>query len=514
MISAKVSNNDLKKQLPINLISNVGYFVLKVMIGIWMVPYLIRNLGIEGYSFVPLAVSVTAYVSLITVALNSAVSRYLVIALQKNDSSEANKIFNTAFWSIAILSTVLVPLSCIISWLSPKIFNIPKNLTGNVQLFFFIVLLSFTVSIFSSTFSASTFAQNRLDLRNVIDIGNIIVRTLLIILFFVFISPNLINVGISYFFGALMALMLGYFFFRQLTPSLKISRHHFNYLNLKKLTSMGGWLVVNQIGTVLFLQIDLIVVNIFLGASEAGKYAAILQWNFLLRSLAGVASSVLSPMVVISYVNDEAQKIVSMSQRAIRFMGLGIAIPVGLLCGFSMPLLTVWLGKDFTQLGTLLSILTFHLAINLAVSPLFAINNALNRVKIPGIMSVLLGFVNLFLAIFLVKPCSLGLYGVAIAGATTLTLKNALFSTIYAAHILEIPYKTFIRPLGSGILLAGITFAIGLVINQHIVIKEWIKLLLIGGLTFLCASIIGFWLLNKNDRVYLWSLFISRERMK
>jgi hypothetical protein len=44
---------DFKKQMPLNLLSNVGYFALNVIIGLGMVPYLIRHLGKEGYGFIP-----------------------------------------------------------------------------------------------------------------------------------------------------------------------------------------------------------------------------------------------------------------------------------------------------------------------------------------------------------------------------------------------------------------------------------------------------------------------------
>ncbi len=498
-------NIDFKKQLPLNLISNVGYFVLNVVIGIWMVPYLIRHLGVEGYGFIPLALSVTAYVSLVTLALNGAVSRYLVIALHKNDSDEANRIFNTAFWSLALVSVILVPLSGVFAWLTPKIFNVPIHLTTQVQGLFFLALFSFIVSVFSAVFSVSTFVYNRLDLRNLIDIGNILVRTVLIVLFFVLLSVNLINVGIAYLFGGLMSLIFGYLFFRKLTPSIKISRQYFDFSKLKELTTMGGWLVINQIGTLLFLEIDLIVANILFGALEAGKYGAIIQWNFLLRSLAGVIAGVLTPMVFISYAKGETQKIVNMSQRAVKFMGLGMAVPVGLLCGFAKPLLTIWLGNDFAQYTLLFLLLTFNLVVNLAVIPLFAINNALNRVKVPGWVTLILGVVNLLLAIILAKIFGWGLYGIAAAGAIVLTLKNVIFTPIYASYILKIPYNTFIKPIGIGVFLGGISMAIGWMFCLIFVIDGWFKLFLSGSLAFLLAFIVGFVLLGK-DRVMVASL--------
>ncbi|MFH0984187.1 MAG: oligosaccharide flippase family protein [Candidatus Omnitrophota bacterium] len=502
---------NFKKQLPLNLFSNVGYFALNVVVGIWMVPYLIRHLGVAGYGFIPLASSATAYVSLITLALNGAVSRFLVIALHKNDIDGANKIFNTAFWSLALLLVILVPLSGVFSWLTPRIFNVPVNLTSQVQWLFFLMLLSFIVSVFSSVFSVSTFAHNRLDLRNLVDMSNISVRTALVVSLFVFLSISLVSVGVAYLVGGLMSLGLGYFLFRKLTPLLKISRQYFDFSRLRELTSMGGWLVVDQIGSLLFLQVDLMVANILFGAHKAGQYGAILQWSFLLRSLAGVIASVLTPMVFISHAKDETQRIVSMSQRAVKFMGLGIAVPVGLLCGFAVPLLTLWLGQDYAPFASLLWVLTFHLVVNLAVLPLFAINNALNRVKIPGRVTLVMGTGNLFLAVILAKFCGWGLYGIAAAGAITLTLKNTFFIPIYAAHILKLSSMTFLKPISRGILLAGISMAIGWIFSHTIMIDGWPKLLLMGGLAFLFAVTVGFGLLGK-DRGSLRSAFAVRSQ--
>jgi len=49
-------------------------------------------------------------VGLITVAINSAVSRYLTLNLQRKDYIKANKVFNTAFFALSVLLICLVPL--------------------------------------------------------------------------------------------------------------------------------------------------------------------------------------------------------------------------------------------------------------------------------------------------------------------------------------------------------------------------------------------------------------------
>ena len=182
---------NFRNQFPINLFANVGFLIANVAIGIWMVPYLIGHLGIDGYGFIPLATSVTSYTGLIALFFNGAVIRYLVLALQKEDADLSNRVFNTAFWSLLLISVLLVPFAGLFCFILPWVFNIPLQLTGQIQCFFFANFIAFIFSGFSSLFSVSTVAHNRLDLNNMIDMSSLVVKTTLIVVFFVFFSLKL-----------------------------------------------------------------------------------------------------------------------------------------------------------------------------------------------------------------------------------------------------------------------------------------------------------------------------------
>jgi membrane protein EpsK len=143
---------------------------------------------------------------------------------------------------------------------------------------------------------------------------------------------------------------------------------------------------------------------------------------------------------------------------------------------------------------------------------LFAINTALNRVKVPGWVTLVMGVGNLLLAILLAKFCGWGLYGIAAAGAIVLTSKNSIFTPIYAAHVLKIPLSTFVKPVGAGVLLAGSSMAVGWAICYLAVIKTWPQLLLAGGLVFLFFVILGV-VFSGKDREYLGSFFTVRSQV-
>ena len=77
---------------------------------------------------------------------------------------------------------------------------------------------------------------------------------------------------------------------------------------LKKLLGTGGWIVVNQIGTLLYLSIDLIVVNRVGGAVAGGRYAAVMQWSTLLRTIAGTIAGVFAPTILYHYAGNNIKR--------------------------------------------------------------------------------------------------------------------------------------------------------------------------------------------------------------
>lgn len=495
-----------KKQLPRNLAGNIGYFLINLFIGLLLVPFFISTLGVAAYGIIPLATSLNGYVGLLTQSLNTAVSRYLTVDLHREDYATANKTFNTAFFGISGIILLMVPVVALISLYAPTIFNVPLGQeTGAIYLFLG-VSSAFLIRSWTGNFTVSLFAYNRLDLLNLVNIANVTVQVLLIFVFFSIFGPSLALIGLAYLIGGIIASVLAIFLSRWINPHLTINIHDFDRSRLRELTGMGWWVIVNQVGSVLFLSIDLIVVNILFGATMGGEYAIALQWVVLLRAIAGTISGVLTPIVLTYYAKEQTESLIRVSRSAVKLMGLTMALPIGLVCGFAPVLLTVWVGSKFSFLAPLMVVLTGHLAINLAVLPLFSINVAYNRVKIPGILTLFMGIGNFILAIILPLYSGLGYYGVAVAAAIILTLKNAFFTPWYATRVLGVSAHTYTRAMLPGVVATIFIGGCAVAISQIFAITSFLPLVIAGGaLVVLYLAILWPLGLNKSER----SLFSS-----
>ncbi len=489
---ASVKNKGFGTQLPKNLIANIIFFLINIIIGIILVPYFVSTLGVAAYGLIPLAASITGYVGIVVQSLNTSVSRYLTVDLQQEDFAAANRTFNTAIFGLSLLLLLMIPVIIVVSYFIPDIFSVPAGYETDAILLFLGVSASFLIRSWSGNFTVQLFAYNRLDLQNIVNIVNIIVQTGLIVLFFTMYRPNLALVGLAYLLGAISASVIGIIMARKICPCLKISIRSIDMSRLKLLTNMSWWVIVNQIGTLLFLQIDLIVVNMIYGATSAGEYAVVLNWGVLLRNAAATIAGVLTPMVFTYYAKEHIVALIDMMRSSVKMMGLLMALPIGFICGFAPQILTIWVGEKYTYLAPLMILMVFHLAINLSVMPLFSINVAYNKIRVPGIVTLLMGGMNVSLAILLPLLAGWGFYGVAAAGAIVLTLKNAVFTPWYAAKVMGIKVSTFAGSMLPGIISTIIIAVAGLLAGAFLPITSFATLV-ISGIAITIAYAILLW---------------------
>lgn len=504
MLNHFIRKQTVSSQFLANVVSNIGVYFVNLLIGMWMTPYLIGHLGIALYGLIPLANSVTSYLSLLTLSLNGAVGRFLAIDLQKNDQQSANRTFNTSLIGVSTIALVSLPFLALFSYFVPAIFNIPPGETLSAQLLFFFVFLSFFITEIDTSFSVSSWAKSRFDLRNRILILSNALRLIVLVAFFTMMTPGAWQVGLGILVASLYVFSGDFLLWRKLTPELSINPSKFDSSRVRQLFGMGGWVVVNQMGSLLFLNIDLIVANMVLGANLAGEYGSILLFSTLLRGLAGTVSGVLTPTVVSKFALNDLDSMTRVSAQAVRLMGMAVGLPVGLICGLGGVFLQLWLGKDFGSLWFLLVLMVFHLPINLAVTPLFGIQQALNKVKIPGIVTLLMGIANLSLALFFTITLKWGVYGIAAAAAIVLTLKNAIFTPAYSAYIQKLPWHTYIRAIVPGvvvILLIGF-ISFGTTLFTHI--DNWGNLMLTGAvISFLFLGSLFLFGFRSEDKAWI-----------
>jgi len=502
------SISEAKKRLLANVGSNILVIVVSALIGIWLTRYLIRHLGLAVYGMIPLVVTIASYFGLLTLAISGTVSRFVAIHLGKEENDESNVYFSTAFFALLALCAVLLfPVAGITLFL-PKLFQIPTGYEVEARwLFIFVSLFSFTMAI-NSPFLVSTFVRHRFDLSNLVNVGGKLLQISIIALCFTYIAASVIYVGISYFGLALFVLVGSVLLTRYLTPELHIRKRLFRWSAVREMGVMGTWITINQTGGMLLSSVAIVVINLFLGSEQVGRYAPFVQWVVLLDLLGWAMARVFYPMAYDYIARNEMGELVRQTQRCVKLMGLTMALPVGVLCGLSFPIFQWWLGPSFAALSPLMWLLVGPRIVDLAIKPVFAIHQGMNKVKVPSIVTIIGGITNLILSIVFVRYTGFGLYGVALAMALCLAGRSLLFVPIYSAMILKQSKAVFYEGIILGMLLATVLSAAGLVMSRIYDLATVPRLIGVCLLMSIAYCSACYWIvMNDDDKRFLWSLF-------
>lgn len=489
-----------------NVLSNLAWLVVNAVVMTWYTPYLVGNLGVALYGLVPLADSVTRYMGVLTQSFNGAISRFLTIDLTRKDFSAANRTFNTALASSLVIGAILLPIAFALSWAGPGMFNVPPGCETDARWLLLLVTTAFIVRTLANSFAVSSYTCHRFDLRRLVEFVGLVVQTGSLVLLFTVSSARLWHVGIAMFLSALSFLLGEVLLWRQLTPELGVRLALADAIRFKTMMGFSGWVLVNNTGALFFTNIDLIVANLVFGAQVAGRYGAVMVLPTALRTLARAVTGVMDPIITALYAKNDSSRLVRLSSLGVRFTGLAIALPVGLLCGLARPLLTAWLGNEFADMSLLVVLLVGHLCVNVAVLPLFSVQSAVHRVRIPGIVTLGMGLANAVLAIALALWGGWGYWGIAAAGAIVLTAKNAVFTPLYSARILRVPWWTFLPSLMVGSLAALVIGTGAYFASSGWNLTDWRQLIFVAASISVLYAIVAYtWGLNKDDRRLLKS---------
>ncbi|ABN07065.1 polysaccharide biosynthesis protein [Methanocorpusculum labreanum Z] len=507
-MSEKTLDIQFQKQLPKNLLSNLAYLTINLVIGLALVPFFLETLGESAYGLIPLATSFTSFITLFIDVVNEAISRYLTIDLQRGDRKKAVITFNTSLIGTLVILLIVTPIGLIFALLSPTIFNIGDTVATDVIWLFALVIISVLIRAWSSNFSVILFAYNRIDLKNHVNNTNLIAQIISVVLLFTLLEPTLPFVGLSYLIAACMALFLSIVFSRKICPFLNISITAFSLFHLKEILSTAFWLAILRMGVVLRNQAALIITNIVLGSIVATEFSLVLTWNTLIVGLLGLITTCFSPMIFSYRAKDNKESMVTFTAFSVKIVTLLTALLVGLVCVFSSQLMTIWVGQNYADLSLLVWITVIASIFMVQFSCCGSITAAYIRVRTPGLIYLVAGGFNVILALTLSLVFNMGIYGIALATTITTLITDGLFGPIYAAHILKAPLITFVKPAFPGYVALLILLVLGFLFMQVVSISGIVPTFLAGGsiATVYCV-ILWCAVLNKGERKNILRIF-------
>lgn len=501
-----------RKRLAVNMAANVLAFGVQFGVSFVLTPYIIRTLGSEAYGFVPLANNFIGYTNIVTVALNSMASRFISIEVNRGDLKKANTYFNSVLVANTILAFVLLVPVVLLILFADDLLNIPAGLVGDVQLTFMFSFIGLLVGLVLSVFGCVFFVRNRLDLSARRGIEGNVIRAAVLIGLFTLLQPKIYFVTATMLIVNIWIWATNVYYTRKLLSELRIERGRFSWTAVKELLSSGVWNSVNELSIVLLTTLDLLLMNVFVGAQAAGEYSLVKTLPTFIQQIVAVLVGVFIPQFTIYYAKKQHDKLMDSIMFSVKVMGALLTIPIGYLIIFGADFYRIWVpGQDAGLLQGLSVLTLIPMVVTGSINTIFNVYTVTNKLKVPALVWVVLGVVNVLMVIALLKFTSLGIWTIPVVSLVMGLARNLTFTPIYAAYCLDVQWYTFYKSILRGCLCVSSVLIISTLYRMVYVPTGWLGLIIaaaICGSLALCANL--FIAFDKTDRAEFVALIRNK----
>lgn len=504
------------RQLTLNLVASITAFIINMGINLFLTPYITKNIGVEAYGFVSLGTQFINYASLVTIALNSMAGRFITIEIHKENWEAANKYFNSVLLSnVIVAGLMLIPSIFFVTHLD-KIVDIPMEILVDVKVLFAFLFANYLVSIVLSSFGVSTFATNKLHLKSMREIEARVLKAVLLIILFLLFEPAVSYLGFTAVVVMLYIAFFDIYYTKKFLPDLKISKAYFEIKAVVELISSGIWNTVIKTGQILLDGVDLLIANIYIGATVMGTLALAKIIPALIINLVGVIAGVFVPDFTILYSKGDIKELLKSIKQSMKILGIIINIPIAILFVFGKEFFMLWVPEQNAIELQILSLITISgLVISGPINSIYGVFTVTNRLRTNALVLLGSGVINIVMVLILLKVTTLGVYAIAGVSTVLAIVRNLMFTAPFGAKYLGLKWDAFFPEIAKSLASFVVLLIIGYGINYVVHINSWITWFvsaILMAMIGLFANIII--ILSKNEKANLTFIIARRLTRK
>lgn len=470
-----------KKQIYINIVANIISYSSNLIISFVLTPFLINSLGKEIYSFYPVANTIVSYLSIITNSMNIMASRFVTISLVNNEKKEVNKYFTSVLISNVIISGVLLfPMLMIVVYVE-KIFNVPLNTIVAVRTLFLLVFSSAIVNVLGTVYGIATFAKNRIDLRSLREIITALIRLVLFSVMYKFLPTSIIYVGIVALVVSIISLIIQFFYTKYLLPDVKVHLKYFSKKHTIELLKSSSWNMFFTLGNIFLVGMNIILANIFYGADASGELSIVNTVPSFINGVIAMLVGIFFPVITYKVAQNDRRGTVCELLKAEKFIGVCSSSVIIVFSALSTEFFSLWVPQEDSKYLFIISLITIipHVIISFTWV-LTNLNVALNQVKLPAIVTMCIGILNIILVTLFAKIIHMKLLSLPIISTFLQIIWAGLFLPMYASRKLGVARLTFLKPVISNILPMIFCFIMIYKIKCIFEITSWLVFFVVG----------------------------------
>lgn len=477
-------------QVFVNLIANIISFAVGIFISFYTTPYITKNVGMEAYGLIGLANNFTSYITIVTAALNSMASRFIIIEIHKNNMDEANKYFNSVLFANTVAALIIIIGSLFFIPNLDSIINVSPNLIEDAKATFGLVFIGFSISLVMSVFGVVYYAKNRLDIGAWRTVESNIIRVMLLVLIFKFIGVKIQYSIVTTIISTLYVSLFSMYNTKKMMPSMKISIEFFDFKKILEMIKAGIWNSISKLSQVLLNGLDLIITNLFIGGAILGSVSVAKTFSSLIISLISTVSDVFLPKFLKAYTINKEELNKEFFESS-KLLGLCSCLILSLFFVYCEKFYQIWLpGEDSVLLRNLTYVSLISISVSGSVYSMFSLFTVINKVKQQAVSSLIMSILSTITVFVLLKYTDLGVYAIVGVSAVYGALKNLIYNIVYLAKHAGIKILKCYIVVIKNLFIMTILIILNLYIQNRFEITNFMQLVMSAGISALISCVV------------------------
>lgn len=368
-----------------NIASNTLFLFVRMLVitflNLYIVRVIIKGLGVEDYGIFNTIAGVVTVASFFTGVLSLSLQRFFSFYIGKNDIQKQTEIYSSCINIIVILSFLIILIFETMGlWFVNTQLVIPDTRVTAVMWLYQFTIFTFIFSLFQIPYTAAIFAHEDIGIYAIVSTIECLLRLGAAILIGKFLIDNLSFYGMCLLISSSIIFIIYIWYGKRHYKECHYHKTTDKRL-YKELLSFSGWTLFGNVANIGMQQGNIILLNIFFGATINAAFGVALQINNAFGALCNSIIIPLRPAMIKAYAENNfiyLNKLFSVGNKLILYALFAIGIPIII----EMPnILNWWLGitnENFIIFSRLIIVYIVCLSMN---NPITAIIQATGKVK-------------------------------------------------------------------------------------------------------------------------------------
>jgi O-antigen/teichoic acid export membrane protein len=402
-----------------NIIAGWMAHLVTVLIGFFMMPYVLGVLGEVQYGTWVFLNAVAGYAALVYAGFGGTICRYVADAWSRKDLKRLNAVVSTIQVIYLGTAAIVFILASLFAWYAPACQNWDGMSLFEVRVSILVLGATIGIGMVASVYGGVLIGTQRFDYKRGIELATGVLRLVLTVLC-LYQHYGLITLAAIFFATTIFEHGVSAWLAYRQVPGLSVVPWLMRWSVLKECFGFSAFSAVSLVAEYLIFFTDTVIISLIKGPLAVVPYQIGLRVAQMIQVPIAQIGEVVLPKAGELHARSNPQEL---GRVVARGMGLSLLLTGGFLIGsvyFGDLLIRTWIGKIYDSSGTVLVLLVASQVIAL---PMVVARKALmgiGQVKFQAFVDLLEGILNLVLSLILIRYW--GIVGVAWGTVIPLTV--------------------------------------------------------------------------------------------